>query len=146
MRRPSASAVPYHVFQGDSALVALQRGLEPGQRRDLVGAAGGLETTSYLLRESGRLSEAELHDASDDYHFVLAGSAVYTLGGSLDSPREVGSGEWRSQSGTGGRSFEVKAGDMLFVPRGTLHRRDTRGRDLTLMVVKIYEDPVATPR
>jgi hypothetical protein len=76
---------------------------------------------------------------------VLEGSAALTLGGRLDSPREVEPGEWRSPRIVGGQSFEIKKGDLVVVPRGTPHQRSTAGKDFTMILIKVYAAPLPPP-
>jgi uncharacterized RmlC-like cupin family protein len=38
----------------------------------------------------------------------------------------------------------MRKGDLIFVPRGTAHQRNTEGHEATLMVIKVYADP--TPK
>ena len=87
-------------------------------------------------------SQAEVHDDSDDVFYVLEGSAELTLGGSLESPREISSGEWRAEKIIGGRTFTIKKGDLIVVPRGTPHHRiNTKGKNFSLVLIKIFAQP-----
>jgi mannose-6-phosphate isomerase-like protein (cupin superfamily) len=81
---------------------------------------------------------AEVHDASDDVYYVLEGAATLQLGGKLDAPQEVQTGEWRGASISGGQTFTVNKGDLIIVPRGTPHQRSTKGQDFTMILIKIY--------
>lgn len=142
-REPSTTTHPYVVARRQD-IIAVERGLRPDNKRhDLVGERGGLQTVMYVQHEKGKESEAEVHDASDDYHIIMEGTALYTLGGRLDAPRELlpeRPGEWRSKNIVGGREVIVKKGDIIFVPRGTAHKRDTTGRDNSMMLIKIYAE------
>ena len=89
---------------------------------------------------------AELHDASDDVYYVLEGSANLMLGGKLETPREVQPGEWRSPRIIGGQAFEVKKGDLIIVPRGTPHQRTTAGKDFTMILIKVYAEPLPSAK
>jgi mannose-6-phosphate isomerase-like protein (cupin superfamily) len=138
---------PFLVLTGQSLAELIAR-LKPAGREDLVGRDGGSETLMYVQHERDQMGEAELHRAADDYHFVVDGSATYWLGGRIEAPREIRPGEWRSQSLSGARAFEVRKGDLVVVPRGTPHQRSSAGRDLALLLVKVYADPTplkATP-
>ena len=115
-----------------------------GSREDIVGKAGGTETTMFFQKEADKKGTAEVHRDSDDYHVMLEGAATYYLGGTLVDAKEVSPGEWRGSGISGGRTVELNPGDMIFVPRGTPHYRSTEGREATFSVIKVYSNP--TPR
>jgi mannose-6-phosphate isomerase-like protein (cupin superfamily) len=103
--------------------------------RDLM---EGPPTRVALLHESDRPpTTAEIHEYADDVLHVLRGSAVVTLGGTLESPAEVAPGEWRGAGICGGSETEVNAGDIVLIPRGVAHARHTSGRQATLLLVKV---------
>lgn len=86
---------------------------------------------------------AEVHDASDDVYYVLEGSAELTLGGSLENPKEATPGEWKSDKIIGGKTFTIKKGDLIVVPRGTPHQRiNTKGKTFSLLLIKIFAAPL----
>lgn len=149
-RAPSTTTQPYVVLSGQMAVAEVERSLRTTaggngkQRRDLVGESGGTQTLMYVQHERNKVGEGEVHDAGDDYHIVLEGSARYTLGGQLERPKEVKPGEWRSARVTGGRAVEVKKGDIIFVPRGMVHKRDTTGRDYSMMIIKVFAELTPT--
>ncbi|MBX7170976.1 MAG: cupin domain-containing protein [Pyrinomonadaceae bacterium] len=88
-------------------------------------------------------AQAEVHDASDDVYYVLQGSAELTLGGKLDNPKEATPGEWKSDVIVGGKTFTIKKGDLIVVPRGTPHQRiNTKGKTFSLILIKIFKEPV----
>jgi mannose-6-phosphate isomerase-like protein (cupin superfamily) len=92
------------------------------------------------LREN---ADAEVHDASDDVYYVLDGSAKLTLGGSLENPREATPGEWKSKTIIGGTTFEIKKGDLIIVPRGTPHQRNSiKGQEFSMILIKIFQEPL----
>lgn len=89
-------------------------------------------------------AQAEVHDASDDIFYVLEGSAELTLGGSLENPKEATPGEWKSDRIIGGQTFTIKKGDLIVIPRGTPHQRiNTKGKTFSLLLIKIFSQPVA---
>jgi mannose-6-phosphate isomerase-like protein (cupin superfamily) len=132
------------VVLSSQEMAALRARMAVGTREDLVGKSGGTETAMFFQREADKKSVAEAHRDSDDYHVMLEGSAVYYLGGTLDAAKETAPGEWRGTGITGGRTVELRPGDMIFVPRGTPHQRSTEGRDATYSVIKVYKEP--TPK
>ena len=143
-RAPSSATRPFLVLPARK-LAEIEGRLRPGNNTEDVIAGEGLQTRFFVQHERDKNdSEAEVHDNVDDYHIVLEGAGTYTLGGQLDVPREISPGEWRAARVTGGQKIEVKKGDMIFVPRGTVHVRSTAGRDFSLMVIKVFAAP--TPK
>ncbi|MDQ3685692.1 MAG: hypothetical protein M3430_08825 [Acidobacteriota bacterium] len=141
-RTPSSATRPFVVLPAQK-LAEIEARLRPGNNTEDVIAGEGLQTRFFVQHEKDKNdSEAEVHDNADDYHFVLEGAGTYTLGGQLDAPREISPGEWRAARVIGGQKVEVKKGDMIFVPRGTVHVRSTAGRDFSLMLVKVFAAPV----
>ena len=141
-RQPVAAAAEFKVMRAE-ALADLEQKLHPKGKQDLITSAGK-QTQMYLQHERDRHNEAEVHDAADDYHFVLEGTAVYTLGGRLEGAREKESGEWRGGRIVGGQQVELKKGDIIFVPRGTPHQRSTKGRQLSMMLIKVFATPITS--
>jgi len=141
-RGPSSPARPFVVRTAQS-LADLERRLQPDNKvEDLIGGEG-MQTRVAVQHEKNRSgAAAELHDASDDVYYVLEGSATLTLGGKLESPREVEPGEWRSPRIVGGQTFEIKKGDLVVVPRGTPHQRSTAGQDFTMILIKVFAEPL----
>lgn len=139
-REPSTTTEKYIVTMGRE-FAALHDKLKTDKRKDLVGAQGGLQTLMYVAREADKMNEAESHDESDDYHIVLEGAARFIIGGKLEGAREKTPRDWRGGRIVGGQTIQLKKGDVLFVPRGTPHQRDTTGQDYTAILIKIYAAP-----
>ena len=109
---------------------------------DLIGGLG-METRVAIQHDTRRSGDpAELHDKSDDVYYVLKGKATLELGGVLVDPKEVSPGEWRSKTITGAQTVEIKEGDLVMVPRGTVHRRTVTGKGFSMILIKIFEDPL----
>jgi mannose-6-phosphate isomerase-like protein (cupin superfamily) len=142
-REPSAPIRPFVVMKKQS-LADLQKKLSTDNKvEDLIGGAGMELRVAVQHDKKRETSEAESHDASDDVYYVLEGSAQLTLGGKLENPRETSPGEWRSARIVGGQTFEIKKGDLIVVPRGTPHHRiNTRGKEFSLILIKIFADPL----
>ena len=140
--RPIRDVVVMHA----QSLSDLQKKLQPSNKvEDLIGGTG-MELRVAIQHENNTTpSTAELHDASDDVYYVLDGTATLTLGGSLDSPKEVEPGEWRGPKIIGGQKVQIAKGDLIVVPRGTPHHRSTANQDFTMILIKVYEDPRPAP-
>jgi len=141
-RQPSTTDKKIVIIRADDS-AKIARDLKDGERRDFL-TEGGLYSQFWVESKSGTIDEAEIHDASDDYHIILEGSATYIIGGKLVEPKELKNrpGEWRSAKVEGGERVRVKKGDVLFVPRGVVHQRDTTGQTVKYQIIKIHSNPV----
>lgn len=140
-RRPSEPARPFVVMPGQS-LAEFERRVRGGEKvEDLHGGAGTQLRVAVVHERDKPAAVAEIHDASDDVYYVLEGAATLTLGGRLESPRETEPGEWRGPSISGGRTVEIRKGDLVVVPRGTPHSRSTAGREFSMLLVKVWAAP-----
>lgn len=141
-RKPSEATRPVVVMSAQS-LDDLKQKLKPGNKtEDLIDSAG-MELRVAVQHENNKTgAAAELHDASDDVYYVLEGGATLVLGGKLDAPKEVEPGEWRSPKIIDGKTFEITKGDLVVVPRGTPHQRVTPNREFTMLLIKIYAEPL----
>ena len=68
--------------------------------------------------------------------------ATLELGGTLVDPKEATPGEWRAKTVAGAKSVVIRQGDIVIVPRGTPHRRTVTGKGFSMILIKIYEDPL----
>jgi len=141
-RKPTEATRPAVVMSGQS-LSDLKEKLKPGNKTEELIDSAGMELRVAVQHENNKTgAAAELHDASDDVYYVLEGGAMLVLGGQLEAPKEVEPGEWRSPRIIGGKTFEISKGDLVVVPRGTPHQRSTANKDFTMILIKIYEDPL----
>jgi mannose-6-phosphate isomerase-like protein (cupin superfamily) len=145
-RGPSTATRPFTVLPAQS-LVDLERKLKPENKaEDLIGGEGMQLRVAVQHEKDHAAPSGELHDASDDVYYVLEGTATLTLGGKLEATvREVEPGEWRGKI-VGGQNFEIKKGDLVIVPRGTPHERNTVGKDFSMILIKIYAQPLPGPK
>ena len=146
-RTPSGPIRPYVVLTAQS-LADVERKLHPETNKghELIGGEG-MELRVAVQHENNLApASAEIHDASDDVYYVLEGSATLTLGGTLETPKEVEPGEWRGPGIKGGQSFDVKKGDLIVVPRGTPHMRSTSGKDFAMILIKVFDKPLPAPK
>jgi mannose-6-phosphate isomerase-like protein (cupin superfamily) len=141
-RKPSEAARPFVVMTAQS-VEDLQKKLQPGNKVEELIDSSGMQLRVAIQHEKDRTgAAAEVHDASDDVYYVLEGSATLTLGGKLDSPKEVEPGEWRSPKIVDGKTFEITKGNLIVVPRGTPHQRSTANKDFNMILIKIYAEPL----
>ena len=141
-RKPSEATRPVVVMPAQS-LNDLKEKLKPGNKTEELIDSAGMELRVAVQHENNKTgAAAELHDASDDVYYVLEGSATLVLGGKLDAPKEVEPGEWRSAKIVDGKTFEITEGDLVVVPRGTPHQRSTANKEFTMILIKIYAEPL----
>ena len=141
-RKPSEATRPFVVMSAQS-LDDLQKSLQPENKTSELIDSAGMQLRVAVQHEKNRSgAAAELHDASDDVYYVLEGTATLILGGKLEDPKETDPGEWRSPRIVDGKTFEIKKGDLIVVPRGTPHQRSTANKDFTMILIKIYAEPL----
>ena len=144
-RGPSEPARPFVVMTAQT-LADLERKVRPeAKAEDLHGGAGAQLRVAVQHERNKPAAEAEVHDASDDVYYVLEGAATLTLGGRLEAPVEREPGEWRGPRISGGKTFDVKKGDLVVVPRGTPHMRSTAGKEFSMILIKVWAAPLPAP-
>ena len=141
-RAPAEPLRPFVVLTAQSLSDLERRVRAENRAEDLTGGAGTQLRVAVIHEKDKPAAEAEVHDASDDVYYVLEGSATLTLGGKLEAPRETEPGEWRAARIAGGRTFEVKKGDLVVMPRGTPHSRSTAGKDFSMILIKVWAAPL----
>jgi mannose-6-phosphate isomerase-like protein (cupin superfamily) len=140
-KQPAKPIRPFVVTRAQS-VSELQKKLQGANKaEDLIGGPGLELRVAVQHEKDTTAANAEVHDASDDVYYVLEGTATLTLGGTLDSPKEVEPGEWRGPKIIGGQKVEIAKGDVVIVPRGTPHHRSTANQDFTMLLIKVWEDP-----
>ncbi len=152
-RQPSTAIKPF-VVKSKQSLAELEqklaadktdvasKNLTVTKAEDIIGGAG-METRVAVQHDTRRSGDqVELHDKSDDVYYVLKGEATLELGGSMVDAKEATPGEWRAKTVTGAQSVKIKEGDIVMVPRGTPHRRTVTGKGFSMILIKIFEDPL----
>src|SRR3989441_3758207 len=141
-RQPSEATRPVVVMSAQT-LSDLKEKLKPENKTEELIDSAGMQLRVAVQHEKNKTgAAAELHDASDDVYYVLDGSATLVLGGKLEAPKETDPGEWRSPRIVDGKTLEIKKGDLVVVPRGTPHQRSTANQDFTMILIKIYAEPL----
>jgi len=69
--------------------------------------------------------EFEWHEGRDHIVQILDGTTLYEVGGTPKGAHVMGPGEWHATGSDGSRSIIMVKGDLLLLPRGTLHKRST---------------------
>lgn len=81
----------------------------------------------------------EVHQTCDDLYFLRVGTARAQLDGTLVNGKEDQPGEIRGTGVTGAREFSVAPGDMVVVPRNTVHFMDPGTGKLGYLLVKVCD-------
>ena len=142
-RQPSAPIRDY-VYKTNQEVSDINKALgNENKVNDLIGGEGMQLRVAIQHDETRPTADAEVHDASDDVFYAIEGSAQLILGGKLDNPREASPGEWKSDKIIGGKTFIMKKGDLIVVPRGTPHQRiAVKGKEFSLILIKIFAQPL----
>lgn len=142
VRKPAEPSKPFVVKTGRQvADIYRQAERESGNKQiDVVPAAGTQMRVAVFHDEKRENDLFEVHDASDDIYYVLDGEATLMLGGSLAEPNEISPGEWRSKAATGGQRIAIRKGDLIIVPRGTVHQRTVTGKGFSMILVKVFAE------
>src|SRR5262245_20086690 len=101
---------------------------EGNKNQDIVPLAGNQMRVAIFHDAKREGDQFELHDTSDDIYYVLEGEATLALGGTLSEPKEISPGEWRSKTAAGTKNVTIRKGDLIVVPRGTVHQRTVTGK------------------
>lgn len=139
-RKPITPAGPY-VVKTKQDIDAIRKDLftkTGNPSTDIVPQSGNQMRVAVFFDDKRENDLIESHDASDDYYYVLSGSAVLSLGGKLDDPKEISPGEWRAKTVTGATKYTIRKGDVIVVPRGTPHQRTSVNKKFTMILVKVY--------
>jgi mannose-6-phosphate isomerase-like protein (cupin superfamily) len=142
-RNPSTATAPVVIRTkqqvGDITKALAKRS---GNTNEDIVPAAGLQTRIAVFHDEKRENDLnEVHDNADDIYYVLDGTAILLLGGSLIDPNEISPGEWRSKAATGGQKYSIRKGDLIFVPRGTPHQRTVTDKKFSMILIKIFVQP-----
>jgi len=139
-RKPSSSSKPFVVKskQQISDVIASLQKQEGNKSQDIVAAAGTQMRIAVFHDQKRENDLFELHDGSDDIYYVIDGDATLTLGGTLTEPNEISPGEWRSKTAGGTQKVAIKKGDLIMVPRGTVHQRTVTGKGFSMILIKVF--------
>jgi mannose-6-phosphate isomerase-like protein (cupin superfamily) len=134
----AAAAVPFKVFTAkdlDSDAKALQA--KPGNN-NLVGQVAGFPCAIVMTTEvHTSAKEFEWHEGRDHIIQIIDGSTLYEVGGTPTGAHVMGPGEWHATGSSGSKSIILGKGDILVIPRGTLHKRSTED-SVTFYLISPY--------
>ena len=122
----AAAAAPFKLFMGkdlDADAKALQA--KPGNNNLLMQSAGFPCAIVMTTEVHASAKEFEWHEGRDHIIQIIDGSTLYEVGGTPTGAHVMGPGEWHATGSTGSKSILLGKGDILVIPRGTLHKRST---------------------
>ncbi len=82
----------------------------------------------------------EVHSYIDDIYFVRLGTAIAQVDGHLVNPTDSGSGEVRGTSAFGFREYKIGVGDILSIPRNTMHYMQPTSEKLGYLLLKVRSE------
>jgi mannose-6-phosphate isomerase-like protein (cupin superfamily) len=129
-----AAAHPYKLWtqkELDADIQALDA--KPGDNR-LYESKAIPEQIILTTEKHKSAAEFEWHEGRDHVLYVIDGSTVYEIGGTPTGTKAMGPGEWHATGSTGSKSMVLGKGDMLLIPRGTLHKRSTEDSVTFLLI------------
>jgi quercetin dioxygenase-like cupin family protein len=130
----NAAAQPFKLWTSnelDADIKALDA--KPGDNR-LYDSKSIPEQIILTVEKHKSATEFEWHEGRDHLLYVLDGSTLYEVGGTPTGTKVMGPGEWHATGSTGSKSIVLAKGDMLLIPRGTLHKRSTEDSVTFLLV------------
>ena len=81
----------------------------------------------------------EVHGQDTDIIFIIDGSATFVTGGTVVGRRELRPNEWTGTDAENAVATQVSRGDVVIVPKGTLHWfKDVKG-SVSYYAVKVHE-------
>jgi mannose-6-phosphate isomerase-like protein (cupin superfamily) len=95
---------------------------------------GNIFTVVMTVETAKSAKEFEWHEGRDHILQILDGSTVYEVGGTPKNGRNIRPGEWLAPESEGATRMTLNKGDMLVIPRGTPHKRNTAG-SVTLTLI-----------
>jgi len=121
----NAAAVPFQMFKAE-ALGADAKALQAKPGNTTLFDAKGLPLQIVMTTETHKNgSEFEWHEGRDHIVQIVDGSTLYEVGGTPKGGHNTKPGEWLAPGAEGSKSILMGKGDMLVIPRGTLHKRST---------------------
>ena len=122
---PARTPEPFQVFTADKLSDAM-KDLQAKPGNDSLFDSKTLPFTIVLTTEEKKAAkEFEYHEGRDHILQILEGTTLLEVGGTPKDARSIKPGEWLAPTSEGATSLTLHKGDMLVIPRGTLHKRST---------------------
>jgi quercetin dioxygenase-like cupin family protein len=123
----AAAPEPFSLLKAQAIAVDAEAlAAKPGNKT--LFEAKSLPVNVVLTTETDKAGkEFEWHEGRDHIFQILSGETVYQLGGTPEGGHSTKPGEWLAPTSAGASTMTLKKGDMLVIPRGTPHKRTTKG-------------------
>lgn len=132
----NAAAQPFKLWTGkelDADRAALDA--KPGDNRLYTESKGTPFQIVLTTERHKSATEFEWHEGRDHIVQIIDGSTLYEVGGTPTGAKVMpGTGEWHATGSAGSKSMLLEKGDMLLIPRGTLHKRSTEDSVTFLLI------------
>jgi mannose-6-phosphate isomerase-like protein (cupin superfamily) len=99
----------------------------------------GVASMNHVIYD-GAPGPYEVHSYLDDIYFVRLGSAVAKVDGRLVNPTQTGQGEVRGTGAIGFREYKIGVGDLISIPRNTMHYMDPGSEKLGYLLLKVRSE------
>jgi len=96
---------------------------------------------TVLAARRDKEGDVEVHDHLNDEFVVQSGHATVRVGGKLTGQHQIAPGEWRGGTITGGRSYQLAPGDVLWIPAGAPHQVTPKGGPFSYLAIKFEAKP-----
>lgn len=127
-----AGAASFHLFKAEE-LAADAQTLHAAPGNNNLATEKSF-TVVMTVETAKSAKEFEWHEGRDHVVQILDGETKYELGGKPQNGRTTKPGEWLAPGSEGATTLMLKKGDMLTIPRGTLHKRSTTGSVTFLLI------------
>lgn len=98
--------------------------------------SGGYRTGPYA--PDNYRPAVEIHKNEADLFYVIEGSATQVLGGTVVGGKETGPGQIRGSTIDGGVTYQLRKGDVMWVPAGVPHWFPEIPEPLSYLLVKVF--------
>ena len=114
-----------------------------GDKAILFETMGNWKGHSVYLVLRAKTADAEFHKTEEDLYFGMGGHATFVIGGEMVDPKNMPRKQMRSATIRGGAKRELRAGDVLHVPRAVPHQLMLApGETFLYFLVKLDEEPL----
>jgi quercetin dioxygenase-like cupin family protein len=131
----AAAATPYQFFPAKELDADAQALTAAPSNKNLFDTKTLPVNVVMTCEQHKSAKEFEWHEGRDHIVQVLEGSTLYEVGGKPTAGHvNRGAGEWLSPTAEGSKSILMGKGDMLVIPRGTLHKRSTEDSVVFILI------------
>lgn len=109
-------------------------------KNEILYSAGAV-LISYIVAPPSwpKPSLPEAHMTCDDFYFIRLGTARIAIGGTIVNPKEQPAGEIHGTSAIGAREYALGPGDLVSIPRHTMHDLAPESARFGYLLVKICD-------